>query len=348
MNMTPIVMDTSFTRIAAVDDYSSFIWTERYYKPGDFQLVVAITARNMNLFKRNYYICRDGRKDVGIIEQVKISSNDHGVMMMTVSGRFLSSIVGRRIIAQQREFDNVAVTGIVQSLLDEAIISPTIPERKIPNFSFANDSSLSTRISVQYTGKNLLEVIEGICQNYGLGFRVTLENGSFVFHLYQGTDRSYGQKANTFVVFSQNYDNLESSDYEEDYSTLVTDVLVAGEGEGTDRKTVWASKQTNSGLARYEAFTDARNSSTNNGEISDSVYLAQLRAEGLDEITSITKAFAGKVHFTGYVYDQDIFIGDICTIINSEWGIGMNTRLVEMIESTSESGEYTTTPTFGT
>ena len=151
----------------------------------------------------------------------------------------------------------------------------------------------------------------------------------------------------TFIVFSKDYDNLESSDYEEDYTTMVTDVLVAGEGEGVNRKTQWAHKTANSGLARYEIFQDARNASTNNGQIKTSVYLEQLRQEGLEHITEYTKAFAGKVFFTNYTYKDDVYLGDICTVQNKDWNIYINTRLIEMIYSTDESGKFTMTPTFG-
>ena len=345
--MVPIIMDTSFNRVGMIDGYVSFIWTERYYKVGDFELCVTISPENLALLQKDYYVCRDDSDEIGIIESIKLSSNEDGEQQLIASGRFLASIVGRRIVAQQTDFDNKTVPAIIQSLLNAAIISPSIAARKIPNFSFHDDSGYKATLSVQYTGKNILTVIEDLCETYGLGFRVALENENFVFHLYQGTDRSYGQSENTFVVFSNDFDNLESSEYEEGYSDTVTDVLVAGEGEGLKRKTAWASKQTNSGLARYEVFKDARNASTNNGEISDSVYLQQLVSDGLESITSFTKAFSGSVYFNNYTYGKDIKIGDVCTIMNSAWGIGMNTRLIEMIESTGESGEHTMTPTFG-
>lgn len=345
--MVPVIMNTSFERLGMIDDYSSFIWTERYYKPGDFELCVSICSENISMLQRDYYVCRDDSEDVGIIEDIKLSSNADGEQQMIVSGRFLASIVGRRIVAQQTQFDNKAVPAIIQGLLNDAIISPSIAARKIPNFTFQDDSGYTGTLSVQYTGKNVLEIIEDLCETYALGFKVALESESFVFHLYSGIDRSYGQNENTFVVFSNDYDNLESGEYEEGYSDTVTDVLVAGEGEGLDRKMAWASKQTNSGLARYEAFKDARNASTNNGKISDSVYLQQLVSDGLESITSFTKAFSGSVYFNNYTYGQDIKMGDVCTIMNKRWGIGMNTRLIEMIESTSESGEHTMTPTFG-
>lgn len=350
MQMLLIIMNTNFEKLGVIDNYISFIWSTRYYKCGDFELCLPINNKTLSLIAKDYYVMREDSEEIGIVENIKFTKVERlkdAEEQMIVSGRFLSSILDRRIIAQQTQFDNKTIPFIIESLINDAIISPAMSERKISNFLFVDDSGYTGKLSVQYTGKNLLETIENLCETYGLGFKILLENGKFVFHLYSGIDRSYGQKTNPFVVFSSDYDNLQSSDYEEDYASLVTDVLVAGEGEGLERKTIWANRQTNSGLDRYEVFQDARNASTNNGEISNDVYYQQLKDEGLTSITMYTKAFSGSVFFNNYEYKKDINIGDICTIRNSDWDIYINTRLIEMIESTGEDGSFKMTPTFG-
>ena len=40
----PIVMTQEFERIKQIDDYSSLIWTTRYYECGDFEIVLPVTA----------------------------------------------------------------------------------------------------------------------------------------------------------------------------------------------------------------------------------------------------------------------------------------------------------------
>ena len=69
--------------------------------------------------------------------------------------------------------------------------------------------------------------------------------------------------------------------------------------------------------------------------------------EEASKITSFTAAFTGVVDFRNIEYKKDVFIGDICVIENTKWGIYINSRLVEVIESIDESGQYTITPTFG-
>ena len=59
---------------------------------------------------------------------------------------------------------------------------------------------------MQITGKNLADAVSDICQTYGFGYRVTLNDGNIVFALYAGSI--------TDVTFSAEFDNLINSDYE--------------------------------------------------------------------------------------------------------------------------------------
>lgn len=345
--MIPIIADPSFTRLCAIDDYSSFIWTSRYYTAGDFDLAVNVSPLTLSVLRYGFYVFRDDRDEVGIIEKLDVQRDSDGKELIIASGRFVTSILGRRIVAVQTQINNKAISEAVYTLIDENIINPDIPARAISNFELDETFTTAKKITIQITGKNLLDSIQRICEPAGIGYKVTVENGAFVFHLYEGTDRSYGQSVNPYIVFSDQYDNLFSSEYFENYSDMVTDVLVAGEGEGLDRKTVWATRDGLSGLERYEIYQDARNMSSNEGEIPELEYLAQLEAEGMESITSYTASFSGEVDFNSVRFGVDVFLGDICTVENKRWGIFLNCRLVEVIESVDESGAYSITPTFG-
>ena len=346
--MIPIIANTSFHKLAIIDDFSSFIWTSRYYSAGDFELVVPVNPITLATMRKGYYVFRDDTDtDVGIIEALDIQENADGQETIIARGRFLTSILGRRIVAVQTQINNQTIDAACAALITDAIIEPEISERTIDNFVIDSSYTTAKKITIQITGKNLLDAIGKICESNGIGFRVRLSGGNFVFQMYEGTDRSYGQSINPYVVFSDKYDNLMSSEYQENYQNVVTDVLIAGEGEGLDRKTLWVTKDSLSGLNRYEYYQDARNMSTNEGEIPDEEYYEQLESAALENITEYTVACSGEVDFSGVQYGVDVFLGDICTVENTRWGIFMNSRLVEVIESIDETGAYTITPTFG-
>lgn len=341
----PIVLDAGFERLCMVDDYTSFIWTSRYYEPGDFELSVPLTCDDLQYLQLGNYVARDDASDVGIIERREVTTDINNNEIMVISGRFLSSIIGRRIIAKQTQVSGT-IAQCVTKLLNENAINPTDTARKLP-LSIGSLAIPATSMQQQFTGTNLLDAITNIAKTYSVGYQVTLNsNNAMVFGMYAGVDRSYSQSANTWAVFSSEYGNLESADYVESTSDAVTNVLVAGEGEGLARKTAWATVKNPRGLDRYELYVDARNASTNNGEISDNVYLAQLRDEGLEQISDLEQLFAGNVSFSNIDYGQDLYVGDICTLESVRWGLYVDARLVEVIESTDEGGAYTITPTF--
>lgn len=344
--MIPIIMNTNFEKLCVIDDYISFIWATRYTQTGDFELCLDLGSKALNYIKKDYFVLRDDDSNVGIIQRIRIERDDDAHETMIVSGKFLDAIVSRRIIAKQTQLYG-RVDACIQTLLEENVIDPINAERKIPNFSFESSLPDNLFMQQQFTGDNLLEAIDEICEKFHLGHRTILNGSGFKFQLYAGVDRSYNQNVNPRVIFSDEFDNLLSSEYEENYEKIVTDVLVAGEGEGIERKTVWTDFDPQSGLARFEAYADARNASTNGGEIDDATYYAQLKEDGLEDMVQITRAFSGKVYFGSYVYKKDVNLGDVCVIENKRWGIYINSRLIEVIESVSESGEYSITPTFG-
>lgn len=343
----PIILNQDFEQIALIDDYSSLIWTARFYKCGDFEICVPADEWHVETLQIGYYVTRNDDENVGIIEDLEMSIDEDMNETMIVTGRFLPCILERRIVATQTQLYGTVSDG-VSALINDAIVYPVISARRIDNFVVV-PTNFTARLEAQYTGKNLLETIEAICEEKELGFKVTLDdNNNFVFTLYDGVDRSYNQSENPYVVFSDEYDNLSTSEYQEQSSELVTNVLVAGEGEGLNRKTIWASVTNPTGLDRYEMYHDQRNMSTNDEEISDDEYYNQMLQEGLEQITTITKAFNGEVYFDNVEYKKDVCLGDVVTIENTRWGMSINSRLIEVIESVDEEGSYTITPTFGT
>ena len=349
--ITPVIYDNNFNMIAIVDNYKSLIWTTRYYDHGDFEFVVPLNKTMLSYCQATYYVMRPDDENVGIIEKVQAKITETDEEMLIVSGRFLTQILARRIIAEMTEV-NGTVTQAVNQLITDAIISPTISERQISNFIIGDYSTTET-MTAQYTGKNLYTVIHDICVQYGLGLKVTLNaNKQFVFVLYKGEDRTFDQSENPYVIFSDTYDNIMNFEFQADFTNVITAVLSAGEGEGDQRKTVWVAADNlahlpATGLYRYEYYLDARNTSTNEGEISEQDYLDQLAELGTENFTPYQVAFAGEVSFNFIEFKKDVNIGDLVVIQNSMENRAITARIIEVIESVSESGAYSIIPTFG-
>ena len=345
----PMILNPNFEMIGALDDYKTLIWTTRYWSCGDFE--ITMPPKRKDLIAYGNYVYREDDPRVGMIEYIELNVTEDGEEVMLVKGRFLESILARRIVPQITNLTGTPgkiITDVVNQNLTVAGSGSVY--RGIPNFQVSPVTTGGTSVEVQAEmGVNLLEFVSAQAEQYELGFKVELQDVGgqmfFVFSVFKGVDRSYNQSANTYVIYSEEYDNLLTSTYIEDYQSLVTSALAGGEGEGTDRVTSWSDTDlTIPPLYRYETFVDAQSSSSE--LVQYSVYLQQLKNEANQQKTQTAQSFGGTVNFESYKWNEDVFIGDVVEIENKRWGVSIHARIIEVIESISESGEYSLIPTF--
>jgi len=330
------VLDLNYNPIGVIDTFLSCIWTVRYDTYGDFELCLPASKESFQLLPLGAWLQRDDSDRLMRIEKIEAQTDTENGNYLIVSGRSAEAIIASRIVWNQTILIGNAEMCIRQ-LLDENIISPAIPSRKINNFALSPALSRRDTVSIQSTGDNLLDVITSICRLFGYGFKVVLENKRFVFKLFIGKDDG--------VTFSPEFDNLISSDFLMNMQGHSNVALVAGEGEGTERKT-WVVG-TDTGIDRFEMFVDARDISSNSDEISQSDYNKLLLQRGKEKLseTKIKISFDANVLPTEtYKYKTDYDIGDVCYVEN-EYGIKAKSRIVEIIECEDATG-FSVIPTF--
>lgn len=345
------IADTNFQTIYILDSYNSLIWTDRYNECGDFEIYTRMNVELLDYLKQDYYIRRSDSDHVMIIEKILIESDIEDGDKLTVSGRSLESLLDRRIVWGQK-----TVTGnlqdAIETLLNENIISPSKPERKIDNFIFeesTDETITSLTIDAQYVGDNLYDVIKKICEERSIGFKITLnDNNQFVFKLYSGVDRSYEQTDNPYVVFSPSFDNLLSTNYMESKSSYKNVSLVGGEGEGSARK--FTAVGNSSGMDRRELFSDASSISSEQEDgttLSDAEYTYLLRQKGNEDLAenAVVVSMEGEAETQiMFKYGEDFYNGDIVQVIDA-YGHDVRARVYEIVTSEDESG-FSVYPTF--
>lgn len=341
------VLDTTFNKIGVIDYCSSVIWTTRYCAAGDFELYLPATSEALSLLKVGHALVRaDKPESLMIISSIQITTNEETGNYLTVSGKSSEGMIEKRIVWKQTNLSGL-VTTCVQRLLNENLISPEITARKMPNIEMGDCCECDISMTKQVTGDNLLDAIIEILSTYHLGFKFVFTNKKLKFCIYSGVDRSTGQKERPRVEFSPEFDNLLASDYKADTSNYKNVALVAGEGEGVNRKTYTVGNA--SGLDRIELFVDARNisSETDDGTLTPTEYNQLLAAQGTDKLseTVIQQSFESTIDpGINYTFGVDYNLGDIVQITN-EYGISAAARITEVIESWSETG-YSCIPTF--
>lgn len=348
--MNLYVLNKDLDVIDVIDTYKSLIWTSRYFSPCDFELYIPACEKMLNVLKRGHYLVRESdTTQAMIIENIQIDTNVEEGNFLIVTGRCLKSILYRRVIWDQTVL-NGDVETCIRKLVNDNVINSTLADRNVSNLILGTQmNTMRNTMSSQYTGDNLGEAISNLCKVNGLGYDVILdiEEKLFIFVLYQGTDRSYNQSDAPRVIFSNDYENLLTTTYTLNSSEFKNVARVAGEGEGSARRTTTVGS--GAGLERYEIFVDARDVSSNEGEIDDTAYMGLLSEKGTEALaeTKIKESMDGEVEPNhSFKFHEDYFLGDVVEVVN-EYGVRMTPRITEVIESIDDTGVYVI-PTFST
>lgn len=353
------VLDGSYTTIAVIDTYESFIWTERYLEAGDFELYLPIDARGIKQLQVGNYLSIVDSPNYMIIENLETESDIEDGDKLIVTGRTLGSVLDRRVI-----WDRVTLLGTFQNgvkkLLDDNVISPSVSARAIPGFIFkpSTDSKITAMtLDTEYLGEGLYEAIVELCTEKDIGWRVYPSGaGGFQFELYAGVNHSYDQTERPYVVFSQAYDNLIGSKYTYTLENYKTVARVKGpEIDGYPQFMGAAERGAVSGLSRRETYTSASvdgdvTKVDDEGKLSNS-QISQINAilnqKGLEALaeTSIDEAFEAEIDATRqFVHGKHFELGDIVQVEDA-LGFSRKVRVSEVMRSWDTNG-YTMTPTF--
>lgn len=347
--MDAILLDTKFNAKYLIDEYVSFIWTERYQACGDFELYLPAVQKIIDAIEPDYYIYIKDSDNLMIIENVQLESDIEDGAKLKITGRSLESILSRRIA-----WKNTILKGDLQAqilaLIESNIVTPTDEKRKISNFTYiVNNQIPAYEINNQYLGDTLYDIISDICITYDLGFKITMnDDNQFVFQLYTGKNRTKGNyEGYPPVIFSPEFNNLVSSNYVYSTENLKNATLIGGQGDG-DAK-IFAEYGSTKGLARREVYTDSSGLSkeVDGSTLTNSEYELQLVASGVEKLNEniVTETFEGEMETTKtFVYGRDFNIGDILHIKN-EYGIEAKARVTEIVRSYDSNG-YRTYPNF--
>lgn len=247
------LLDENRKRKHIIDAYSNIIWAPRYNDLGDCELVVPATEENFSKIKESKYISRNDDDLVCEIKKIEIQTDEENGNQLIITGIDIKNILNQRIVEKQTNFNGL-VEDYIRKLINDSIINPTNTERKINNFILADKVGFTEKISEQVTYDYVGDKIQELCKQYGWGYNVTIINENFVFSLYKGKDKS------AYITFSQDYDNISTTNYSKDDSNIKNVALIAGEGEGVERVT--ATIGAGKGIDRHELYIDARDISS--------------------------------------------------------------------------------------
>lgn len=368
-----VVLNRQYEVIGVVDDYSSLIWTERYYQYSDFEIETAATNAHLAIYVKGNYIHKKDSDRLMIIESVEYNSSAEEGRQLLVSGKDLTYLLYRRYIwkdtvlneyAKDEDEDthvNIPLVNGITTILNENVVSPSKANRKIPEIKIGTfDSSTSSILMKgehQYSfNDNVYDVVEELTTLHHVGFAILFTaDAVFTFTMYKGVDRSYEQTNNQVVVFSPDFGNIISSKKLDTFEDYANAALVAGE-KRTESKTVDGTTQSRdlqytvelegseTGMDRFETYIDQTSLKMyiNDIEVPPDKYKNRLKINGEEELAkkkqkSIIEA---ELDFNGqFKYGKDYFLGDIVEV-EDDLQRSTKVRIVEVVYCHDLTGEH--------
>lgn len=256
----------------------------------------------------------------------------------------LKSDIDRRLSLPPPNASHDVIKGnaesIMKSYVDHNAVT-TEPARILANLTIAQNLGRGGNYEWQSRFKRLSDEVIELSELSGLGWNIALDyvNKRFVFDIAEGRDLRASQSDNPPVIFAPQFDSLRSMEYVSSDLNYRSVAYVAGAGEGVDRRVVTVGDAT--GMDRYELFVDARDiqeTETIDGvetPIPEAEVIARLTERGRQKLAeNAHEEFLSAQILTNspFKYEVDYDLGDIVTVKNDDWGIGMDTRITEITE----------------
>lgn len=337
------VIDAGFNLLAEIDNYSSLQWTRRWHLPGEFELHLSTSAQGVDQLQKGNLVLL--REEAGIVIHREIVLQEDGTEELTVTGKSLSSILGRRItvppVGQAYDKLTAAAETVMKLYVRHNCTELADPARIIEQLTIAADQQRGQVLTYQTRYKQLDEELQALSNASGLGWDVRLDRDElcWVFDVLEGHILTAGQTALPPVIFSVDFDAVRSQVYTDSDVGYRNQAYVGGQGEGAERAIAEVG-ESKVGLDRIETFIDAR-------DVTEAADLTERGQQKLLEMAQL-KSFATEIMPQGpYTYLADWDLGDLVTVQNRRWGVTLDVRITEVLE-VYEPGGMRLDVTFGT
>lgn len=325
--MELLVFDNSGFPAGVIDSFEYLRWTRRYSACGDFELRAIASQENLEILKMGYILCKSDDEEAGYIEYVELTMEEQQEFIL-VLGRFATSILTRRIVWGTENLRG-DISEAVKQLLTNHFLAPSDNKRTVSRYDYSAPV-LDVDINTQVSYRNLMTVIEALCEPADIGFKTVFNRKArrFSFMLYRGELSQ--------AVFSKDYENLNAQTYIQSLLDYANVALIGGEGDGPDRE--MAAVGGDSGEARREIFVDAKDLRK---DAFGKEYPAALKQRGQIKLAEheAVLAFDAAINPHGNMkYKKDFDLGQLVRVASLKWGVILTTRITEIEENYDRDG----------
>lgn len=248
--------DNELQKIGVVEEYSSFIWAERFKELGDCELYAPVTDALLTSAVINNFIYDDESEKICIIKKVEIKTNAENGDFITITGTDAKSILYQRINLDY--ISSTSANDFFTSLIRMNFGAGADANRQIKNhndeylFRYVATSTILDDLDFNdvYFFKSVGEIFDTFAESNNLGWKTTFDSTSDRIKV-----RFFKPESRQNIIFSESLENLVESDYVNDSSEVMNCLVIAGEGQGQSRlKAEMGDSQ--QGLTRNEVLIE--------------------------------------------------------------------------------------------
>lgn len=326
------IYSPDFQRVGAIEKITMMRWTRRWHTAGAFELEMPYDKNVFSELKCENLI-RHGN-EAGIIEYVRLSTDESGENIVC-GGRFLLGYAARRLVLGTVSVAAPAETVMTQLVTD----SMTGGGRAFAGLTVATSQGRGAEMDYQATNANLLAELESISMLSGLGVTIDTDGSGMTFKALQGVNRTAGQNANPRAIFSAEFENVLTQEYDIDTGDSGTVAIVA-----SDKDSLNETVGTATGRLRREIYVAASGleKDENGNALNEAQKRALMRQQGITALANapISESFTAEVNPYGDLkYKTHYDLGDIITVSSKRWGVQVDARITEITEVYGADGE---------
>lgn len=364
------LLDEDFNLIKQVDDYISLIWCERFIEFSAVDLELPATIENIELYKIGRFLYRSDDRTICRINNREINTTEEKDDQLIIGAIDLLSITEQVTIYGKldvtKQIPTLAwIADTLNKIFDgnilgfDGVTENAINKADYPNFKLQDGTvfiynvefvSDSYNFPLDDENAKLSEHIFHLLKKINVGWKI-LKNPTLAIWFYPGVDRSLSQSKNERILFSDDFENLQTSKFSESMEDMAN-VAVVLHNHGNvlgDNGLFHVSihDEEPKGLNRFVIGVDGTKIELESSNVDHvTTFKEKLRALGLEELSKHAKKtkFESEVFSDEYKYRTDYNLGDIITVKN-KYGIIADGRIVEVIETWDEEG-YSIEPVF--
>lgn len=357
--MEVYILDDQNRRIDVVDQFKSFIWTERFTAYGDFELDIYSTLESRNKFKKGIRLAIKDSYRVMTVETVEDTTDDDEERILKVTGTSLESALQNRVaigaLTNTTDQPKWTIVGnpkflvyeLYSSICYEGILSDAdiiqgvteADDGELPFFPADTNQTLLDDVTYDINPTDLYTAMKTPMDQYLVGFRMVRDpnTSDLYWNVYSGCNRTIHQTQFPAIVFSPNLDNLQNTSELSSISGYKNVAYVISPvsstvvyGPGTDEST-----------SSFDRRVMVVQASDITADMTPEAALAAMQQLGVQALADNRQigAFDGEIsQYSTYRYGTDYNVGDMVSLENID-GVVNDMQVTEQIFVSDGSGD---------